>query len=635
MYRAVLSTLVLVPLLGLGYPHLHRSTLEDLPGIVWNDNRAEAGTWIDGELRVALEVRRGRWHPRGPDHPAGHVLAFGEVGRTLQNPGPLMRVPEGTTILVSITNPLDSTLVVHGWSARRVAALDSAVVPPGTTREIRFVADVAGTYYYWGTTTGVPFDERVYEDSQLNGALIIDPADPAEREHDRVLLISRWVQEREPDGTPEFWSEFLTINGRPWPLTERFTYEMGDSIRWRLINASADVHPMHLHGFYYRIDSRGDLAQDTLYWPAARRMAVTERMDPGSTMAMVWSPDRPGGWIFHCHLNYHVVANPGVGDEIAPLPERIEQVMFGDPHHDPSNHVVEGMGGLVLAMHVREPKGWEPAAARRYLRLLVQSDSMPGDSARRYAYVLQDGDREPARDSLRLPGSTLVLWRGEPTSVWVVNRSPAPTQVHWHGLEIESYFDGVTGVGGFSRMPTPPIMPGDSFEMRVTPPRAGSFMYHTHVNDIYQQRLGLYGALLVLDSGEVRKSERDLVFMVGPTPDDGVMLNGMVEPDTVELDQGAEYRFRLMNITLGGPNLQFWLVRDGAPMRWLPIAKDGYDLPGYQRSPVWARQLVSIGETYDYGVLLNQRGSYALEVRRGDGSLVTTQPIRVIGVGGG
>ena len=39
------------------------------------------------------------------------------------------------------------------------------------------------------------------------------------------------------------------------------------------------------------------------------------------------------------------------------------------------------------------------------------------------------------------------------------------------------------------------VMPGDSFEMRVTPPRAGSFMYHTHLNDIYQQRLGLYGPL--------------------------------------------------------------------------------------------------------------------------------------------
>ena len=37
---------------------------------------------------------------------------------------------------------------------------------------------------------------------------------------------------------------------------------------------------MHLHGFFYRVESRGDIARDSVYWPAQRRMVVTELMRP-------------------------------------------------------------------------------------------------------------------------------------------------------------------------------------------------------------------------------------------------------------------------------------------------------------------------------------------------------------------
>jgi FtsP/CotA-like multicopper oxidase with cupredoxin domain len=286
----------------------------------------------------------------------------------------------------------------------------------------------------------------------------------------------------------------LVVNGRPWPFTERLTYAMGDSIRWRLINASSAPHVMHLHGFYFRVDARGDVARDTAYWERERRMAVSERMGTGTTMSMVWSPDRPGGWIFHCHMSDHVVPNPELGG-VRERGEEREAGFFreGHPHHDPNQHVVKGMGGLMMGMYVQPPEGWRPDdRKRRQMRLFIQSDIAAGGlSGRQFAYVLQEGEREPAPDSVRLPGSTLVLWKGEPTSIWVFNRTDEASQVHWHGLEIDSYFDGVAGVGGYPNRLTPAIAPGDSFEIRITPPRAGSFMYHTHVNDLRQQGSGL------------------------------------------------------------------------------------------------------------------------------------------------
>ena len=47
------------------------------------------------------------------------------------------------------------------------------------------------------------------------------------------------------------------INGLSWPATERLTYRLGETVRWRVINLSSQVHPLHLHGFHFEVDSLG------------------------------------------------------------------------------------------------------------------------------------------------------------------------------------------------------------------------------------------------------------------------------------------------------------------------------------------------------------------------------------------
>ncbi len=617
--------------------------LESYPKIEWNDNRATAGTLEEGVLSLQLEVRRGLWHPLGDDEPGVEVLAFAEPGQPPQVPGPLIRVSLGTEIQLTIRNPLDTTLVVRGLSRRRVATLDSLVVPAGEMREVRFTADAEGTYFYAGRMDGSPTAVRTFESAVLSGAFIVDGPGAATPPDDRVLMMQIWYDAMLENGEPDFSREFLVINGRPWPLTERFTYDLGDSIRWRLINATEKVHPMHLHGFYYRVDARGDFVRDTIYWPAQRRLAVTERMARNTTMSMVWSPDRPGGWIFHCHMSPHVTYNPSLRPEHETADERERHLLLGDHGGDPNKHVLEGMGGLMMGMYVRPPPGWEPhEPQRRRLRLFVQSDSIPADSAgdglqlaapdrRRFAYVLQTGDEEPAPDSVRLPSSPIILWKGEPTAINVINRTDEPTQVHWHGLEIESYFDGVTGFGGYPDRLTPVIMPGDSFEIRITPPRAGSFMYHTHVSDVRQQSAGLYGAFIVLEEGEKWDPATDRVFLLGLSPSQpGVHLNGTRSPQPLEFEVGTTYRLRLMNITLFNGGAKFWLTRDGAPVRWRLVSKDGWDVHPHQRQMQVAEQTVSVGETFDFEYSQGREGELHLEVRSGGGRLFVDQLIRFV-----
>ncbi|MFN2316127.1 MAG: multicopper oxidase domain-containing protein [Gemmatimonadales bacterium] len=617
---------------GLAAPSGPFHPATDLPVVGFNDNRVPAGQLTAGTLALDLEIQQARWYPMGPGQGSGDVLHFAEVGKAPQNPGPMIRVPRGTMLRVRVTNTTGDAMVVHGLSSRQQPAPDSLVLSPGATGEVRFLADAEGTYYYWAAKAGTDFMDRMYEDSQLNGAYIVDPPGVAATPADRVMLISGWVMAKTPGGDPDLNLEFFTINGRPWPHTERLTYAMGDSVHWRIINTTPAPHPMHLHGFYFRVDARGDMARDTVYWPGQRRMAVTELSNAGTTMAIAFQPDRPGGWVFHCHLNWHVVSNPRVGEFMPTTQERDAELMGGHASHDPDNHVEKAMGGLMMGITVTTPPGYRlPTGARRQMRLFVNDGPPPAEGLPipRYAYVLQEGNREPSPDSLRSPGSTLVLTKGEPTSIWVVNRTAQPTQVHWHGLELESSFDGVVGVGGMPGMPTPAIMPGDSFEVRLTPPRAGTFMYHTHMDEVLQHSGGLWGAFLVMEPGETYDPKHDLTFQVGEAHGFENILNGTTTHEKRVLQGGTDYRFRLMNISMGGPGLQYWLVRDGAPVRWVPLAKDGFDLPEFKRVLAPAKQTVSIGETYDYRVNLVP-GDYALELRQFDGNLVTKVPIQVL-----
>jgi FtsP/CotA-like multicopper oxidase with cupredoxin domain len=630
MHRLVLSIYALAGA-AFAFAPVHSPLRSGLPAIAFNDNRRPAGTLAGGVLTASLEMRRGDWRPLGADHPGLTVMAFAEAGGGLQVPGPLVRVPLGTAMRIRISNRLDTTMVVHGLAARRVAVMDSLILAPGETREARFPADVEGTYYYWAGKAGTSFDDRLGEDSQLNGAFIVDPPG-ASASADRIFLISQMVDRKDSTGAPDGSRELLVINGRPWPYTERLSYQVGDSVRWRVILAGDNAHPMHLHGFYFRVEARGDNARDTTYWAAQQRLGVTELLTTGTTMRIAWSPDRAGGWIYHCHLNFHIIANPRFGAEALTLAQREEEVLSGHSSHDP-NHLMEmGMGGLIMAINVKPATGAAAASAgpRRRLRLFVQDNGATVDSLRRAGYVLQEGDREPAPDSVRAPGSTIVLHKGEPTSIWVINRTSRATAVHWHGLEIESPFDGVIGVGGFAGHPTPPIMPGDSFEVRVTPPRSGSYMYHTHAHEVFEQSRGLWGPLLVLGPGESLDSARDMIFQAGPGPDYGATLNGRRTQEPLELTAGVPYRFRLMNVTLANPGLQFWLMRNGAPIEWTPLALDGADLPEWKRRPGVAREPVSIGQTHDMEARFAKPGDFALELRAGNGRLISRQPIKVV-----
>jgi hypothetical protein len=291
------------------------------------------------------------------------------------------------------------------------------------------------------------------------------------------------------------------------------------------------------------------------------------------------------------------------------------------------------MSGLVLAVYVPPPPNYVAATMteRRRIRLLVQSDSVRGDTTRRFGYVLQDGERTPPADSVPLPGPTLVLTRGEPTVIEVVNRTPENTSVHWHGIELESFFDGVVGVSGFRGRTTPAIRPGTSFEARITPRRAGTFMYHTHFSEMRQYLGGLTGPLIVVEPGDRWDPDRDRLFLIGDPRGGGPRntINGSQTPNFADLRVGTTYRLRFMNIAVVRPATRISLLREGRPVRWRPVAKDGWTFDSRQSAMRPSVSAVGSGETADFELTPDQPGDLVLELRAPNGFLFFSAPIGV------
>jgi FtsP/CotA-like multicopper oxidase with cupredoxin domain len=234
------------------------------------------------------------------------------------------------------------------------------------------------------------------------------------------------------------------------------------------------------------------------------------------------------------------------------------------------------------------------------------------------------------------PGPVLTLVRGQPVEVDLINEMTADTAIHWHGIELDSYFDGVPGWGGTVGSTTPPIAAGQRFTARFTPPRAGTFIYHTHWHDEAQLSGGLYGALIVLEPGERYDPTTDHIFIAaheGPEVAgrrEPIVLNGRSAtvpaaapgPTPNVLRANVPNRVRLINITPANVALTFVLTDGFAPVQWTPLAKDGAALPDSQRRSREARQLVSVGETYDFEVHPVAGRLLWLELRRGNGEWV-------------
>src|SRR5699024_2278602 len=88
-----------------------------------------------------------------------------------------------------------------------------------------------------------------------------------------------------------------------------------------------------------------------------------------------------------------------------------------------------------------------------------------------------------------IPGSNLVFTEGEFAVINVTNNMDEETSVHWHGMILPNFYDGVPYLS------TPPIRPGETFQYKFAIKQTGTYWYHSHTG--LQEQRGVYGSIQI------------------------------------------------------------------------------------------------------------------------------------------
>lgn len=568
----------------------------DFPRVMANNNTVPAGTLKKNVLKLQLEVVWSDFYPESNNSPGLRVVTIREKGKAPSVPAPLIRVETGTTIHAILTNTLkDSSVTFYGLQKRPSFVNDSVRLKPGETKEIRFESGKDGTYLYWVKLSNyISFDEE----HQLGGAFIIDPKGGSAPDRVFVVNVSGF-----PIDTALYkngFLEVLTINGKSWPYTERSSHSVGDTVRWRVINSSMRGHPMHLHGFNFTETSFGSVLSDSVFKPGHEPAIVTQNMTGQTTMSMKWVASRPGNWLFHCHLSYHVT--PDIR-----LPGAAELDLPNEKPH---------MAGLVMAMTVKPgPSDLISKGPSREFNLFADQ-YFPGKSPRN-GFSLFEENKLDSND-ITTPGPLLLLKQYQPTYVTVTNRMQIPTSVHWHGLDLDSWADGVPDYSASDGKMSPSIKPGEKFTYKLTLMRPGTYIYHSHFDDVKQIASGLYGPMIVMGEGQIYDPKTDHYYIVGWKTSnisslEDMVLNGLTQQPVQHARIGETHRLRLINIQPAG-DIKISIQKDSIPFLIKSIAKDGTDFPLAQQSLLKESAYFGVGETADFEFKPLKAGIYELRV---------------------
>lgn len=99
----------------------------------------------------------------------------------------------------------------------------------------------------------------------------------------------------------EYGIEWL-INGRPWTDRESLRLKHGSIQRLQFINQSYRLHPMHIHGLFFKVIARNGARVDEPHWRDTVLVYPQETIDVGVV------PLDKGKWLTHCHIQEHAEA---------------------------------------------------------------------------------------------------------------------------------------------------------------------------------------------------------------------------------------------------------------------------------------------------------------------------------------
>jgi CopA family copper-resistance protein len=262
-----------------------------------------------------------------------------------------------------------------------------------------------------------------------------------------------------------------------------------------------------------------------------------------------------------------------------------------------------------------------------------------------------------------IPGPVLGFNEGDLAIINVTNKMDVETSVHWHGIILPNFFDGVP------YLTTPPIKPGTTFQYRIPVNQSGTYWYHSHT--MFQEQMGVYGSIVIQPKEKTLEYDKELAVVLSDWTNEKPMnvmrnlkrgtewyqikkgtsvplsraiaqggfcaqlkmwrdrmegadiadiyypaflSNGKKQAEYPDFESGEKVRLRFINASA---STYYWMdFGAGNPM---VVASDGIDVQPVHKS----RFLFAIAETYDVIVTIPQ-GKLEIIATAQDGSGYTT-----------
>ena len=284
----------------------------------------------------------------------------------------------------------------------------------------------------------------------------------------------------------------------------------------------------------------------------------------------------------------------------------------GTTSAQPSPQAAPATGGSVTPSRVIVPNGsvapWKTVGGVKVFHLVaepIEHQIAPGLVIQAWGY---NGST---------PGPVIEATVGDRVRIYVTNKLPEITSVHWHGVFVPNGMDGVSG------LTQKPIQPGMTFRYEFTFDRAGTFMYHPHADEMTQIALGMMGMIVVHPRGTENRRVRDYALMthemkipIGTRRPDPLAMNdfnqltfnGKSFPETAPLvaQTGDLVRIRLANL---GPMDHHPVHLHGHAFTL--VATDGGPVPAAARLPE-TTVLVPVGTTRTVELVADNPGDWPL-----------------------
>ncbi|HEY9170584.1 MAG TPA: multicopper oxidase domain-containing protein [Lutibacter sp.] len=259
-----------------------------------------------------------------------------------------------------------------------------------------------------------------------------------------------------------------------------------------------------------------------------------------------------------------------------------------------------------------------------------------------------------------IPGPTLDFTEGEYAVIHVKNNMDEETSIHWHGMLLPNFYDGVPYLS------TPPIAPGKTLKYEFAIKQSGTYWYHSHT--MLQEQSGVYGSIVIQPKEKILNYDKELVLMLSDwtnekpmdvlrflkrgtewynikkrtaTPLNQViargalgaqidfwrqrmegadiadiyypafLINGEETIEYPEFKPGEKVRLRIID---GAASTSFWMTFGGETP--VLVSADGKDVVPVKKN----KTFIGVAETYDFIVTIPQEGKIEFKITAQDGS---------------